>query len=57
MSIGTYIQITFNDGTFCVCESQGDADFMTSGLDGHEFAATEIEMTREQFDALPEFEA
>lgn len=51
--MNTYIKITFNDGTYCICEPK-DVDDMITGVDGYKL--DEVQMTEAEFDALPEFQ-
>jgi hypothetical protein len=52
-----FIKIRFSDGGYCVCVNMDDAKHMTEGLDRGDFSISEVEMTREQYEALPEFQA
>jgi hypothetical protein len=49
------VRITFPDGRWCVCRRQDIAD-IACGLGPNEYAVEDVEMTRAQFEALPEFE-
>lgn len=49
----TYTKVTYQDGRFCICEPK-DVPDMTAGSDG--FRTEEVRMTRQEFEALPEFQ-
>lgn len=54
MTMKTYTEIRFTDGSRCVCEAK-DVPDMTEGSEGHTMA--EVQMTEAEFNALPEFES
>lgn len=54
MTMRTYAEIRFADGTICVCEPKDVAD-MTEGGERHTTA--EVRMTEAEFNSLPEFES
>ena len=49
----TYKRIDF-DGSFCIVEPRELAD-MTVDLEGENFVVTDVTMTREEFESLPDF--
>lgn len=51
-----YTKITFCDGRHCVIDNPGDLDAMVKGWADHEWTTSDVEMTEEEFNALPEFE-
>lgn len=51
-----YIEITFEDCGKCFCRSTEEVEAMTFGCSAGTYAIREVEMTQEQFDALPDFE-
>jgi hypothetical protein len=53
----TYIEITYSDGNRCVCVNQEEVDAMTEGYEPDEWSSREVEMTQDEYDRLPEFEA
>lgn len=54
MTMNSYTEISFADGTICVCEPKDVAD-MTEGSEGH--TVCEVQMTEAEFNSLPEFES
>ena len=48
----TYTKVTFEDETWCICEPEQVGDLT---IDQADFTLSEVEMTEEQFDALPEY--
>ena len=48
----TYTKITFDDETWCICEPEQVGDLT---IDQADFTLSEVEMTEEEFDALPEY--
>ena len=51
-----YIEIKFEDGGTCVCASQEEVEVLTEGYGPNAYSLSEIEMTPEQYEALPDFE-
>lgn len=56
MQTQKYIEIKFEDGGTCVCADRDEVDAITEGYGPNAFTLREIEMTQEQYEALPDFE-
>jgi hypothetical protein len=49
----SYIKVIYEDGEFCICEPRNVPD-MTMG--GAAYRTEELQMTKQEFEALPEFQ-
>lgn len=49
----TYIKVTYQGGDWCICDPKDLAD-MTVGAEGYK--TEEVQMTKAEFEAMPEFQ-
>lgn len=51
-----YIEITFDDGSKLIFANREEVDAVIEGYSPAEYSEKEIEMTQEEFEAIPDFE-